>query len=65
MPGVVPTIEEFESARACGYTWVQWKELSQHEKVVSIAFCRASRLIDIHSQDASAMHSEEEMKKRR
>jgi len=62
--GVVSVIDEFESAKTCGYTWSEWNKLEYDEKVERIALCRASHLIEMHSNDASQAYSEREMKMR-
>lgn len=53
MPGLVPEIEERESARFAGYTWREWCELSREDRADCIAWRRITQLVDAHVQEAA------------
>ncbi len=61
VPGIVPEIEERESARFAGYTWREWLELPRDERADSIAWHRINQLISAHVAEAQADYSERQI----
>lgn len=50
--GLVSEIELRAVARFAGYTWRQWDQLSQDDKVQDVAYHRIQRSIDANEEDA-------------
>ncbi len=50
--GLVPQVEERDSARHNGYTWKEWQVLHYRERVDGVAYYRLSRAIDMHKEEA-------------
>lgn len=58
LPGLVPELEERESALFCGYKWKEWLALERIERAANIAHYRMHRLIEMHGEDAVSRESE-------
>lgn len=50
--GLVSEIELRAVARFSGYTWRQWEQLPQDDKVQDVAYQRIRRAIDANEEDA-------------
>lgn len=61
--GLVPELEERESAVFVGYRWTEWTELDYRERARSVAHYRIHLMIDAHTQEA--VHQDAERKSRK
>lgn len=62
--GLVPEIEERETANALGYTWPIWLALDYWERVSGLAHWRIHQLIDKHTSEAVELEGERRAKVR-
>lgn len=58
LPGFVPEYECREAAAFAHYNWVSWLELTNVERVRTIAHYRVHRMVDQHVQHAIQQHAE-------
>src|SRR3990167_11038540 len=52
MAGLVPEVEERDSARFNGYTWKEWSGLPYEDRVDGVAYYRLRKLIEMHEEEA-------------
>src|SRR3990167_8727835 len=52
MAGLVPEVEERDSARFNGYSWRDWVKLPYYDRVEGIAYYRLRRFIEMFEEDA-------------
>lgn len=52
IPGLVPNVEERDSAKHNGYTWKEWQELHYRERIDGVAYYRLTRQMEMHKEEA-------------
>src|SRR3990167_1624305 len=65
LPGVVPEIEERDSARFNGYGWREWQLLDYQDRVDGVAYYRLRRHIEMWEEDAVSRETERRTRRQR
>jgi hypothetical protein len=58
LEGLVPPYEEYAAMVASHYNSHDWQDLPASERATAVAFYRLAHLVELHGQDAVAIHSQ-------